>query len=168
MPSLQAEQGPRVSAGQNTNSLKGNVIMVCRKSSRTKREFADLQSRNGSLFSQLTRGRPFSLRVGAQFDSLDDMGDGWEANQEQVKIWWKSNMPPGTRSYSELLFDILPKLKIQFTAPELPLSSKEAMPGSWSHGLFVCDESQPDFLFKHGIIDAREYAQAKQLQAASC
>jgi hypothetical protein len=151
-------------AGQNINSLTRNIYMVCRITTRTRREFTDLQHRNGSLFMQLLRGRPFILRGNGQFASLEDMRDAFEQNADAIRAWWKSNMPSGTRAYSELLFSILPKLKINITMPALPYSSKEAMPGAWPHKLFHCDESQPAFLYRNNIISSAEYTSAVSQQ----
>jgi hypothetical protein len=144
--------------------------MVCRKIQRTRRQFADLKKTNGSLFSELLRGRPFILRGNGQFQSVADMEAAYSENADSIRAWWKSNMPPGTRSYCELLFSILPKLKINITMPTLPYSSKSELPGAWPHRLFICDcdHSQADFLFRRGVINSREYAQAKQINAASC
>jgi hypothetical protein len=142
--------------------------MVQRKSSRTKRDYENLQTRNGSLFMQLARGRPFSLSASGQFASLGDMEQAWSDNRDQVQSWWKTNMPPGTRCYAAWLFDILPKLRLPYIMPELPYETKADFPKHFP----PIDGPEHVFLFEHKLIDAAEYNAAviytKEKQLSVC
>jgi len=118
---------------------------------------------------ELLHGHPLISFFGFQDD--EEMEIAWKIHQQELRDAWQSNHPPGTRCFAEWLFEIIP----QFGERLLTDAGKAILPHrkNWeTHGILhtrlipPAQESEAEFLHRHGLINAWEFSQAEEIERA--
>ena len=130
----------------------------------------DLAELTGEQERQLLHGRGFL--VPSPFRSLEEMEPAWKLHRDTLREKWAAQHPPGTRCFSEWVFELVPQFGERQTTEYFRREHQQARHQFVIMGILHTNtwppmqEAEHEYLYRHGVLDETEYQEAVALCAA--
>jgi hypothetical protein len=137
--------------------------MAIRKTLR--RRLSDFSELSYDEKRELFFGRP--MIYGQGFQNEDDMAVAWRQHRASLQAEWEENSLPGTRCFAEWKFCIVPEYGERKTTEFFREKNRQNL---LRHEILhtstipMMQESEAEFLFRHGLVDAAEYEEANDCE----